>query len=188
MSDLDDLNDIFDEMYAEQSGQTLEEYRDEVQLRDRLYDESQQYVGTSVELWPKIFFNWNININDQRFSLDAISVQDFKDCYPIGLFLGYVNLSQLDKCLNRYTRRSKNELWSVGCQTRLASLIVYLSEGRPITPPLLKPTLEGEIVLLGGNNRYAIAKAVGINEIPVYVEPEYKSLINSMLPIRWVTA
>jgi hypothetical protein len=187
---LDDLDDDFDfdEFFAEQSGQTVAEYRAEVKLRNYFYDKSQQYIETDSKEWPLITFNWNIDATEQRFSLDSMTLVDFNKFYPEGFLLGYVNLQELDKYLHSFSRRDEGELWKVGCQTKLASLIIYLSENRPIAPPLVKPVEGGLFVFQGGHHRYAIAKEIGIEEIPIHAEPEYKHKINEILNVRWAKA
>lgn len=185
MADLDDDLD-FDEILAEISGQSIEEYRAEAKLRERLFDESQKYIETDIEQWPKITFNWNTNSEGQRFSLDAMTIDEFNKYYPEGFCLGYVDLKKFDKYLCHFSRRDDGELWTVGCQSRLARLIVYLSEARPIAPPLVKPLDNRELILQGGHHRYALAKVVGIKRIPIYVEPSYKDRVSSILSISWV--
>lgn len=185
MTDFD--NDLdFDEVLAEISGQSIEEYRAEVKLREHLFDKSQKYIETDVEHWPKIIFNWNINSNGQRFSLDGMSIDEFNECCPEGFCLGYVDLKEFDKYLCHYSRRDEGELWTVGCQSKLARLIVYLSEARPIAPPLVKPLDNRELILQGGHHRYALAKVVGLKRIPIHVEPLYKDRISRLLSISWV--
>jgi ParB-like chromosome segregation protein Spo0J len=80
------------------------------------------------------------------------------------------------------------ELWELGCSAKLARLIVYLSESRPISPPLVKPVDDGEVILQGGHHRYAIEKVINEKEIPIHIEPEYKSKIDERLSVRWANA
>ena len=66
-------------------------------------------------------------------------------------------------------------------------LIVYLSEKRPISPPLVKPHLMGEVMLMGGHHRYAIAKEIREKYIPIYVEPKYRKEIDKLMEIDWIS-
>jgi len=176
----------FDEMLAVQRGESLEEYRNEKILRARIYDESQKYIGAPVQRWPKIKFNWDIEEGSQRFCFDGNSIEEFNKYYPEGLKLGYVSLNDFDKKLCHYSRRDGDELWQLGSESKLAHLIVYLSEGQPISPPVPKPTYNEEVILIGGHHRYAIAKVLGEENIPICVCPEHIVGIKQRLNVEWV--
>lgn len=96
-----------------------------------------------------------------------------------------MNLLDFDKVLCHFNRREEGELWKVGDSGKLAFLIVYLSENKPISPPFIKPNNHSEIYFVGGNHRYAIAKALGEDEIPIYVVHSDKDAISKLLPVRW---
>ena len=159
-------NLTLEEILAVQRGEDLEEFRKERALRIRIMNEAEKYLNAPVEKWPPIKFNWDISSTSQRFSIDGQSQEEFVENFPDGFFLGYVELAEIDKKLCHYSRRDDGELWKVGFPDRLAYLIIYLSEGRPISPPLVKPLDSGEVILQGGHNRYAIAKVVNEHEIP----------------------
>lgn len=178
------------EMKAVLQGKDLAVVRSEVELGLRIHAESEKYLMAPVSKWPNIVLNWDTSKDSQRFSLDgysldATSLAEFHKFYPHGFCLGRVVLEEFDKQLCGWTRREGEELWTVGMATKLACLIVYLSEGRPISPPFAKPLPSKEIILGGGNHRYAIAKAIGEVEIPIHVLPEDKEQIESLVSVTW---
>lgn len=183
-----DLGKVIDQINAENAGETLEEYRAKRSLFQRLSKESEKYIDTPSSEWPPIKFNWDLSEENQRYSLDGESKEKFEEHYPAGFLLGFVTLKELDKKLCHYSRRDKGELWDVGSKDKLANLIVYLSEGRPISPPLVKPLESGEVIFNGGHHRYAIAKEKGENVIPIHIQPEYQARITDILHVRWEDA
>lgn len=160
--------------------------KEDAELSSRIYEESKQYIGSPVDTWPKIQMNWDVSRESQRFSMDGVLPKDFNRSYPDGLLLGYVLLDELDKILHRFSRRDEGELWAVGSVTKLAKLIVYLSEGRSISPPLIKPVKDEQISFEGGHHRYAIAKVIGAKRIPVHIKKEHKSEIDRLLNVDWI--
>ena len=114
-----------------------------------------------------------------------MSEQEFLKYHPEGLYLGDVTLQEFDKKLCHFSRRDEGELWELGSQNKLAYLIVYLSEGLPISPPVAKPTDNNEVILIGGHHRYAIAKSIGENDMPICVCPEHKSRVNEIINVKW---
>lgn len=180
-----DMDRIMDKILADNSGETLEFYRANKILRSKISAKASQYIDTDSSLWPPITFNWDISKDGQRFSLDGENELSFKTHYPKGFILGRVKLDALDKKLCHFSRRDEGELWKVGCKSSLAYLIIYLSEQRPISPPILKPHIENEIMLQGGHHRYAIAKEIGEEYLPIYIEPKYKKQIDSIIRVDW---
>ena len=180
----DDIN--IDEILATINGRSLEEYRREMDFRNEIHAKSLKYLNKNSSEWPPINFNWDVSIESQRFSLDGTKKEEFLKYYPEGFSLGYVALSELDSVLCHYSRRDEGELWELGCSSKLASLIVYLSEGHPIAPPLVKPLEDcSEVIFQGGHHRYAIAKEIGERNIPIHVEPQFKNKIDLLLKVSW---
>ena len=180
-----DMDIILDKIQADSSGLDLEVYRVNKALRLKILEKSHQYFETPCSKWPAIYFNWDLSKEGQRFSLDGEKEADFKISYPEGFLLGTVALSSFDKKLCYFSRRNEGELWSVGSKNDLAYLIVYLSEKRPISPPLVKPHMMGEVMLQGGHHRYTIAKEIGEIYIPIYVEPHHKKEIDNLIDVNW---
>lgn len=179
------MDEIMDKILANNSGETLEIYRANKILRSTISDKANQYIETDSSGWPPITFNWDLSEEGQRFSLDGENESSFKNHYPEGFILGKVKLDTLDKKLCHFSRRDEGELWSVGYKSKLAYLIVYLSEKRPISPPILKPHIGNEIMLQGGHHRYAIAKEIGEESLPIYIELKYKKQIDSIIRVDW---
>ncbi len=121
----------------------------------------------------------------QRFTLDGVTPSQFDDLYPDGFLLGYVSLTEFDAVLHHYSRRGDGELWEVGNASSLSYLIAYLSEGRPISPPLVKPVIDGEVILQGGHHRYAVAKEIGVDTFPIHVNRSDKSEIDKRVTVNW---
>lgn len=159
--------------------------KEDAELSSRIYEESKKYIESPVHTWPKINMNWDVSRESQRFSMDGVLAKDFNRSYPEGLLLGYVSLDELDKILNHFSKRDEGELWTVGSVTKLAKLIVYLSEGRPISPPLIKPVKDEQIGFEGGHHRYAIAKVIGVKRVPVHIKMEHKSEMDKLLNVDW---
>lgn len=168
-------------------GKGLEEVGRERALHRRIKADSQRYLEAPVSEWPPIVFNWDLSQASQRFSKDGISSEEFSKTYPQGFCLGYVSLADFDQRLCFFSRRKDRELWAIGDPYKLAYLIIYLSEGRPISPPFARPLPCNEIVIDGGHHRYAVAKAVGETEIPVYVTPRHKRDLESLLSVKWLS-
>lgn len=186
--DLEDKGMSLQELLAVINGEDAVRVNEEAKLRSRIFEESQKYVRLPVEYWPEINMNWDVSETSQRFTLDGESEDNFKKYYPEGFLLGYVSLSDMDNILHHFSRRDEGELWEVGCEFKLARLIVYLSEGRSISPPLVKPIENGEVILQGGHHRYAIAKVIGEKRIPIHVEPKYKTQLDDLLAVEWIDA
>ncbi|MDE4454154.1 hypothetical protein [Psychrobacter sp. DAB_AL62B] len=142
-----DIDRVMDEIQADSLGLNLEVYRANKALRLKILEKSDQYIETPFSEWPVIYFNWDLSKQGQRFSLDGEKEAGFKIRYPEGFLLGTVALTSFDEKLCYFSRRNEGELWSVGSKNDLAYLIVYLSEKRPISPPLVKPHMMGEVML-----------------------------------------
>ena len=179
------LDEVMDKVLADSSGETLEDYRAKKELRTKISRQASQYINTDSSLWPLITFNWDLYKESQRFSLDGEKETDFKLYYPEGFLLGMVELLVFDRKLCYFSRRNKGELWKVGRVSSLAYLIVYLSERRPISPPLVEPYGVDKVMLQGGHHRYAIAKELKEKFIPIYIEPRHKKKIDQIIDVDW---
>lgn len=122
-----DINNAIDQIHADKASQSIEEYRKKKTQRMRISEQSKKYIGRPSSEWPEIFFNWDISKEGQRHSLDGTNQKDFAESYPEGFLLGHVFIENLDAKLCHYSRRDDGELWEVGCDAKLAFLIVYLS-------------------------------------------------------------
>lgn len=144
------------------------------------------FLNQDPAKWPKLLFNWDTTEAGQIYSLDnGTHHGNFYDYYPNGFILGVIPLVEFDSYLCHYSRRDGNELWKLGNPHDLAYLIAYLAEGKPISPPLVKPTDNREVILLGGHHRYAAAKAVNLESVLLYSLPEHIDALNSFMNIQW---
>ncbi|MDT3618402.1 transcriptional regulator [Cronobacter sakazakii] len=162
-----------------------EDYKHSLEEHERIFNKSKEFYNKSPEEWPVIKFNWDYRLESQRHCFDGVSQSNFEKWYPDGLVLGFMPLKDFDKYLYHYSRRDGDELWELGCQSKLAEMIVYLAEGHPISPPIIKPVDNNEVIFQGGHHRYAIAKAIGIKEISLYAYPEHVEKLNQFMKISW---
>ncbi|PPL16927.1 transcriptional regulator [Oceanisphaera arctica] len=165
--------------------ESTEHYRRETEERERVFNKSRDFYNKPPEEWPAIKFNWDYRLESQRFCFDGLTQSDFEKMYPDGLVLGHMPLKEFDKYLCHYSRRDGDELWELGCQSKLAKMIVYLSEGNPITPPVIKPIENNEVIFQGGHHRYAVAKAIENEEVLFYAYREHIPKLNQFMNILW---
>lgn len=177
----------FGEMLEILRGKDPKQAREDALFSERIHNQSLKYKNTSPSSWPDIDFQWDINSASQRYAMDGLTEEEFNSRYPAGFLLGEVDLVQIDRLLSKYCYRSPEELWEVGSGSKLAKMIVYLSEGHPISPPLIKVIDGDKLFFEGGNHRFAVAKAANEERIPIYVQPKYKSKISELVKVNWMT-
>lgn len=191
------LSKILDVIAAKNSGQTIEEFRSSKNRHDSLTSKAVQIRGAPPSKWPTLIFNWDLTINGRIYSFDSpVFLPNEVDTYSARkkwkesfkeFKLGWVSLEEMDSCLCNYSRRDGlKELWEVGNSFKLAYVVAHISEGFPISPPVIKPTSNDEIILIGGHHRYAAAKAVGEKRIPIYCNSTNKIKVGHLLNIEWV--
>jgi len=174
-----------DEYQLDLSNEELVLYRKEKELRERILNDSYQYKDLAIKEWPVIKINWDIRYSSQKFSLDRDESSEFSKHHPDGFLLGYVNLNEVDKRLGICSFREVEDVWKVGSSEKLSALIVYLSEGREVSPPFLC-VYEDSLVIMGGNHRYTIAKCIGVENIPIHFKIQEKFKIDEMLNVKWI--
>ncbi len=159
----------------------------EIKESYRRHIESQKYLRLPIIDWPEFSILWDCSETSQHFAFDGEirnSRQEFNKCYPDGLSLRFVFLSDLDEQLCEFNRRTPEEVWGVGIDGKAATIILDWVEERKITPPALTRTNgTSEICLLGGNHRLAVARAKGESVIPVLIDPEHFTFINAKLKL-----
>ncbi|MBB1391160.1 MULTISPECIES: transcriptional regulator [unclassified Shewanella] len=168
--------------------ESAEDYNRSMAEREKLRNKSKEFYNKKPKDWPTIKFNWDYRPECQRYCFDSISKSVFDNTYSNGLVLGHMPLKEFDKYLCHYSRRDGDELWKLGSQSKLAKMIVYLSEGKPITPPVIKPVENKEVIFQGGHHRYAVAKAIELQEISIYAYAENIEELNEFMNIRWAEA
>lgn len=179
---MDEMDDELAQVFGYESN---EHYRRETEERERVFNKARDFYNKPPAEWPAIKFNWDYRLESQRFCFDGLTQSDFEKMYPDGLVLGHMPLKEFDKYLCHYSRRDGDELWELGCQSKLAKMIVYLSEGNPITPPVIKPIENNEVIFQGGHHRYAVAKAIENEEVLFYAYREHIPKLNQFMNIIW---
>lgn len=184
---LNSIEKKLEEIFAAQSGDDLEPYNRNVKQHKRLSLEAERYIDLPPDEWPRLSFNWDLSTESQRFSLDAVNLNKFQSSYPEGFLIGWVDLNEFDAKLCNFSRRDGiHELWEeFGPKSIMANIIAYLANGLPISPPLVKPANDHEIIIQGGQHRYAAAKVTGVALIPIYVKPCDREAISDIVPVRW---
>lgn len=176
-----------DELNAIINGEVLEIYRVNKIIHNDISNKSKKHICTPPDKWPSININWDLSKDSQCFTLDGCKNIQFNIDYPNGLILGYVNVKEFDNLLCSHNKRNYQHLWSLGDKQKLAYLIQYASECRPITPPLVIPLATNQLAISGGNHRYTLAKFINENKIPIYVELQHKDRIANIISICWAS-
>ncbi|MFQ2355930.1 transcriptional regulator [Aeromonas dhakensis] len=163
----------------------IEDYKIALRKDEQIDQVSKCLYNTEPKNWPPVKFNWDYSHKSQIFCFDGLSQSSFEELYPDGLALGRMCLNEFDQYLCHFSRRDGNELWKLGCQSKLARMIVYLSKGHPITPPIIAPVKNNKVIFLGGHHRYAVAKAKDIKEISLYASPNHVRKISEFMNVSW---
>jgi len=164
----------------------LSTYKAEQVNHDDINKKAKRHKRLDPSEWPILDFKWDLNFDAQRFALDGYKIENFQKDFPRGFCLGWVLLQELDDKLCKHNRRERHELWKVGNPDKLARAIEYICRNNLITPPLVAPIPEQNLVCLkGGNHRYTVAKFSYQKCLPIYIEPENCESINSILNIYW---
>ena len=175
-----------EEVLALFEDQNLDDFRKEAALHEELWAEAETYIDLPPQNWPPLIFNWDFKAESQHLALDGVKPTDFKLYYPYGFRLGWVQFIEFDNKLCHFSRRDGNdELWNLGFKSSLARVIVHLSRGLPITPPLVGINSVGELCIFGGHHRYAAVKATQYAELlPIYFEPLDYDSINNLVTLK----
>jgi len=150
-----------------------------------------RFRGLPIENWPQLYFNWDTSAHAYQYTIDSPSGLLPTDHSPFNyvLSLGWASVSSIFNLLSPYSsQRDKPDLWDRGCPNKFARLLQHLSEGRPVSPPMLKVVESGHLFLSGGHHRYIIAQASGVLELPFYVDREHVDRLSAILPARWCDA
>ncbi len=186
MEDEGITHDDIIESQAIDDGWELSHYRHTQTIRDKLRSQADAIEGKPVEQWPEININWDLSPENFRFAFDGESQPPklYAKHYPEGLTLGWVNQAEFYDHLSHYNKRAPEELWELGFTHKLAYVIVYCAAGEPLTPVIAKPHshFEDQVVLSGGNHRYAMINSLGIKEMPLLVEHQHTDEMKSILP------
>jgi len=147
--------------------------------------------GLSPSQWPELQFNWDTSPTAYLHTVDPPSglLPGDHVPYEYKLSLGWAPLRSIDENLSAYSRQDHmKDFWSRGQPHKFARLLNHLSRGEPISPPMLKIVEVGPLFLAGGHHRYAIARVVGIRELPFFVESTIRDQVEGIIPVRWSNA
>ncbi|MGQ8367383.1 hypothetical protein [Glaciecola sp. 1036] len=172
------------ESQAVDDGWDLAQYRKIRELRLSLQDKAKNIIDKPVKCWPSFDINWDLCPNNFRFAFDGMSPNQYAKEYPNGLKLCWVFQTEFYNSLCHYNKRSPEELWELGFAGKLAHVIAYCSEGNPLTPVVAmpQPHFDGEVLLLGGNHRYAMINVLNIKVMPLLVQYEDHDEMTKRLP------
>lgn len=166
-------------------GRTVEEQR--AAAADKLVPDDLvgDFLRYEFEDWPTLSLNWDTSSSSQRFSLDNRIEREFRAFYPDGFLLAHARVSDLDNVLPRNHKFSADELWVEGYGDKIARLIAFISLGFAPSPPFVAPNEAdgGLLALKGGMHRYAVAKKLGLVEVPLHIEPHQRRRIEKLLPL-----
>ncbi|MFF8799872.1 MULTISPECIES: hypothetical protein [unclassified Methylobacterium] len=163
---------------AELRGTTIPDPVEEERKRKR-----ERYLrGKAVKRWPAFQVDWDPEPGNFYRSRDATSASDFRAQHPNGVTLGDVPLSELDAALHVGSRRSAQEVWSIGERGKVARAIRHWEDGYAMTPPMLDQASDGTITIAGGHNRLAVARAKGETSVPILFDPARLAFMQGKLP------
>lgn len=145
-------------------GTTYEEAVATIAERTRIQEKTEGLLNKPIEEWPEFAMQWDEDPESFHHSLDGTKAADI-DTNEIALVR--VKLSNLDAVLQDWNLRTVDEVWSVGNPRRAARVIVHCSEGGKLSPVWVVPTTPGKVGLVGGNQRLAVARAKGTQELPI---------------------
>jgi hypothetical protein len=113
--------------------------------------------------------------------MEGISTS-FAEHFPGGVTVICVPLALLDRQLTRMSGQAPDEFWDVGSQGAKARLLWEWVSGKAITPPLI--ILHDDnlgLIVAGGNNRLAVARAKGAETVPILVKESERGQIEVVL-------
>jgi len=158
---------------------------DAIKENRRISEKAAQYTGKPVGEWPEFEIMWDFSPDRQHYCLDGETPDTIKAQFPNGFAVGYTSLAQLDEKLHRGSKRTNDEIWNIGCKSKLAKCIVHWQEGNLMTPVIIR-AFKDEIHIAGGNHRLAIARARNIEKVPFYVCPKDISKVEAILKsVTW---
>ncbi len=108
---------------------------------------------------------------------------DFDAYYPDGLVLKWVSLADLDAKLTPASFRTADEVWNVGDASKAAGVLADWIAGQELTPPAIGCFEKREVPLIGGNHRLAVARAKGIERLPVLIDPNVLADVSVLLDL-----
>lgn len=154
----------------------------DVAEQERRRSRERDLRGKPVKLWPQFDVAWDLDPVNFHKSRDGTSAEDFSALYPTGITLSDVPLSELDAALHENSRRTAQEIWSVGDPDKAAGAIRHWEDRHAMTPPLVDEASDGTITIAGGNHRLAVARAKGETSVPILFDAARLVFMQGRLP------
>jgi hypothetical protein len=157
----------------------------EIQARQKIdWEEASNYLYVPLQNWPSFKVQWSLTREEQYYALDSYRPESFAEDYPEGLHLIHgIALRVLDLCLCAISRQTPDEFWTVGIPGKKARVIADFIAGKALTPPLIRVCEPMCLLVAGGNQRLAVARAKGEDTVPILVPPEEAELVQELLGI-----
>ncbi|WP_321392220.1 hypothetical protein [uncultured Desulfuromusa sp.] len=172
---------IFEEMLDKISGISPDERKE----KNRINSASKQYLHLPVEMWPDFEIKWDLSAENYIFVFDGMKRNNFRENYPEGFSLGWVDFQELESKLARFSQRSIAETWDIGVSEKVARAILYWVEGNEMTPPLIIPVGK-EVNIAAGHHRVAVCRGKKIQTMPVLTKRTDRDLLEQNLQtLKW---
>lgn len=138
-------------------------------------DKEKDLRGKPRADWPDSFkVQWDFSPENIYRADDGAD----PDEYSYGEYVfGAANLAEIVEVLHGHSRRDL--LWGVN-DSKVVRAILYWSEGKLMTPPLLSVNMDC-LVISGGHNRIAVCKEDGLLRLPFIYLAEHESLFAEKL-------
>ena len=154
-------------------------------VNDSLAQRAKELEFLPPEKWPRLNICWDTAKRSFRFAVDGLTQKEFECSYADGFIVRSVKLSELNAVLHHFNRRDVGETWEIGSPSKLAKVLARAEDGQPLTPILVAPNSHNnhEVVLHGGNHRYAMLNAMRVDTLPVFIEPKNLELVETRLKL-----
>ncbi|MEM8351241.1 hypothetical protein Q4R91_12140 [Morganella morganii] len=165
-----------------------EEFILERQKRYIFEEVGSKYKGKNAKEWPEFNIQWDLTPDNFYLSLDGESAESVSESYNKGFSLGKVATNDIYENLFYNCKLTNSEdFWSTCIASKACGVLGRWLKNELITPPLIKP-YEGNLLIIGGNHRFNVARLAGA-EIIYFITPyECKDEIIAIIPsVVWVT-
>lgn len=136
--------------------------------------------GMSPEKWPSFIVKWDESNDNLHLYADGEDSGYIVDNYKHGIVIADVSLRELDCFLCETSRQSLAEFWDIGKADKKIGVIEHWVNGGEITPCMVSP-FEGEIYIVGGNHRLAVARAKGEEIVPILFDNNHSDKIRAII-------
>lgn len=137
---------------------------------------------------PPLKVVWNTDKNDFYRSFDGINMECINETYPEGFSIGEVDP---DIIYNNLVSASKiyniDDLWRTADNSKVLGVLEHWYRNQKLTPPILD-VYENKLVLIGGNNRFNVARLYSGEDILFITSINNKMEISNILNnnVKWM--